>query len=507
MVRVSVLLLPLLAACNEYRVNNPAANAPEGAPDIVVDPLELDFGSIAQGSEVMRSVRISNVGHGELVVDAVTIEGSSAFLVDEPDAKLRLDPGSSVIQEVVWSPVDEIDEGTMRIASNDPDTPEVAVPLTGRGQFGELVLTPDPLSFDELSIGCTATSSLELRNDGVGPITVQGVSVTGTGFVLGNTPVWPVTLQPGVSSFVDVTFAPLVEDDALSGTVAADSTDRRGRRTSALAGASVEPEHIVEEFQQANGSEIDLMFFIDSSCSMSDDAENLAANFTLFLDELLSGGVDYSVMVVTDQDGCHNGEIITPVTVDPVTVFGDAILGTGGTYSESGLVVTTLALSQTGVGLCNDGFMRVGVPVVTVMVSDEPDQSPGTWLDNVLALQAYAPDVVVNGVIGQIGNVCNATNGSGYHEAIAATGGVDLDICDADWGTYVSQILGTADLLSSFALGSYPNPDTLVVTVDGDPAAGWTYDDATNIIEFDADMLPPEGATIEVSYDEAVTCP
>jgi hypothetical protein len=264
---------------------------------------------------------------------------------------------------------------------------------------------------------------------------------------------------------------------------------------------------VVEEFQQATGSQIDLMFFIDSSCSMSDDAENLAANFDLFLDELLGGGIDYHVMVVTNEDGCHNEEIITPLTKDPEVVFGAAILGVGGTYSEAGLIVTSLALSQTGQGGCNEGFLRAGVPVVTVMVSDEPDFSPGTWLDQVLDMQTSAPDVVVNGVIGQIGNSCGATNGSGYHEAIAATGGVDLDICDADWGTYVSQILGTADLLSSFALGSIPDPTTIEVTVDGDPAVGWSYDTLANIVVFDAATLPPEGAIIEVSYDELVTCP
>jgi len=507
MVRLSALFLPLLAACNEYRVNDTAGDAPQGVPNILVNPLELDFGSIAQGSEVTRSVRISNLGSADLRVDAVAIDGSSAFFVSDPDGTLEVDPGGSVIQEVTWTPLDEIDEGTMQIRSNDPDTPEVDVALTGHGLFGELTLTPDPLSFEELSIGCAVTSSVELRNDGLGPITIDAVSVTGTGFLLGATPVWPVTLVPGGTSLVEVTFEPLVEDDAVSGTFAADSTDRRGRRTSAVEGIAVAPAHVVEEFQQANGSQIDLMFFVDSSCSMSDDAENLASNFDLFLDELLAGGVDYSVMAVTNQDGCHNAEIITPDTVDPETVFGDAIQGTGGTYSESGLVVTTLALSQTGAGQCNDGFMRVGVPVVTVMVSDEPDQSVGTWLDNVIAMQSYAPDVVVNGVIGQIGNSCGATNGSGYHEAIAATGGVDLDICDADWGTYVSQILGTADLLSSFVLDSIPNPDTLKVTVDGDAAVGWSYDEATNAVEFDAAMLPAEGATIEVEYDEAVTCP
>lgn len=505
MVRVSLLFLPLLAACNEYRVNNQGPDVPPGVPNIAVDPIELDFGSIAEGSEVARSVRISNLGTADLVVDAVTFEGSAAFAVPDPGATLRIDQGSSVIQEVTWTPDDEIDEGTMRIHSNDPDTPEADVALTGHGLFGELILTPDPLTFDELSVGCAVTSSVELRNDGAGPITVHGVSVTGTGFVLGAAPAWPVTLEPGGTSLVDVKFEPLVADD-LSGTFSAESTDRRGLRTSAIDGVAVAPAHVVEEFEQANGSQIDLMFFIDSSCSMTDDAENLASNFDLFLDELLNGGVDYHVMVVTNQDGCHNDEIITPLTVDPETVFGDAIVGAGGSYSEAGLVVTSLALAQTGAGLCNEGFMRVGVPVVTVMVSDEPDQSPGTWLDQVLDMQMSAPDVVVNGVVGQIGNTCGANNGSGYHEAIAATGGVDLDICDADWGTYVSQILGTADLLSSFALGSIPNPDTISVTVDGDPAFGWTFDDVINIVEFDPDMLPPEGATIVVEYDEAVTC-
>ena len=139
-----------------------------------------------------------------------------------------------------------------------------------------------------------------------------------------------------------------------------------------------------------------------------------------------------------------------------------------------------------------------------VEISDEPDQSPMSWQDHLFDMQVVAPDIILNGVIGQGG--C-AADGGQYHDAIAATGGVDLDICDTDWGEFVLDILGTVTLLSSFPLEAVPVPDTLVVTVNGEAGVGWSWDPASNDIVVPPEFVPPEEALIEVAYDEAPVCP
>jgi hypothetical protein len=495
------------AGCSEYDVHGGNDLNGSGAPDIAVQPELLDFGSTGTAEYVTRSVRISNLGTAPLEVTGLVVDADAGvFSVPDPDATSTIAPGDSITREVVWTPTDEVDDGVLHIASNDGDTPDLAVPLTGRSLYAELTITPDPLVFDLLPVGCAFTAPVTLANTGFGPLTVTDVSVAGTGYTLTSAPGWPLDIPPNAFTKVDVTFTPQVGGVDLDGDLAAASTDRRGLVTSRIVGSASAPVPHLDTFEQSDGATVDLMFFIDSSGSMNDDALNLAANFHLFLDELVAAGIDYQVMVSTEDDGCHNEEIITPLTPDPELVFGLAVNGGGGNFYEAGLTVTANALLHTGVGQCNEGFVRPSVPVLTVQISDEKDQSPLTWDVLVADMQSIAPDVIVNGVVGQ-SNIGCASNGSGYHEAIAATGGVDLDLCDTDWGQNVLDILGTVTLLDSFSLQAVPVPDTIVVLVNGVTATGWSWDPTSNDIEFDASSVPPEEAVIEVSYEEAPVCP
>jgi len=507
--RLCLLSAVLVSSCSEYDVQGNNDVDGVGAPDIAVQPETLDFGATGTALEVVRSVRISNLGSNVLDVTGLTIgteeEGAgTAFTVRDPDMTHRIGPGASVTREIVWTPQSETDSAVLHIASNDPDTEDLAVPLVGRSLYPELTISPDPLTFELLPVGCSLTAPVTLTNTGFGPLTLSNVVSTGTGYALTAVPTWPVELLAGASTTVDVTFTPVVGDDSIIGTLAADSNDRRGLRTSILAGSASAPVEHLDTFEQSDGASVDLMFFLDTSGSMNDDAQNLAANFHLFLEELLAGGIDYQVMVATADDGCHNASIITPTTIDPEGQFAEAVNGPGGMWYEAGLIVTANALAHTGAGQCNEGFVRPSVPVVAVEISDEPDQSPMAWTDHLFDMQIYAPDVIVNGVIGQ--GTC-AVDGGQYHEAIAATGGVDLDICDTNWGDFVLDILGTVTLLSSFPLEAVPVPETIVVTVNGEPGVGWTWDPASNDIVFPPELLPPEEALVEVAYDEAPVCP
>jgi hypothetical protein len=460
----------------------------------------------ASSGPIARSVRVVNLGTAPLEVSGVRVDAGVAFSIPEPTAAFVLPPGGSTIQDVSWTPTSDLDVGTLAFTSNDPDTPELEVPLSGEGLFGELTIDPDPLVFEAVTVTCSLTAPVSLRNTGDGPLTVHGASVSGTSFALAEVAV-PFDLAPADVVEVDVTFEPVIGDESFTGTLAVDSTDRRGLRTSALEGASIPRTHRTDTFEQAEGIRIDMVFFVDTSGSMSDDAANLAANFDEFLDALLGDGSDFQIIVVTADSGCHNESIITPATAAPEAEFEAAVDGPGGSFYEAGLVVTSNALGKTGPGMCNEGFLRLGVPTISVMVSDEPEQSPQDWSFYVSIMESFAPDVVINGVVGQPNSTC-ASNGTGYHEAIAATGGVDYDICDVDWGERVHDILDTAGLPWAFPLSATPDPLTIAVEVDGIPiVVGWTYDEASNAIAFDSLNVPGNGSTIQVDYDEPAVCP
>lgn len=61
--------------------------------------------------------------------------------------------------------------------------------------WGELVASPSPAAFGNVSVGTSKSLAETLSNSGVRKLTIRQVSVTGTGFALRNCPV-PITLVP-----------------------------------------------------------------------------------------------------------------------------------------------------------------------------------------------------------------------------------------------------------------------------------------------------------------------
>lgn len=125
-------------------VGNLCQNPPDAAvdtavpevPAIAVHPLILDFGFAPLRVDTTLPLSIMNNGTGDLLVSAILVEE-----VDElrefranPEGVLSpvmtIPPGETVEIQVTLHPVDaELDNGTLRINSNDPERPSVTVQL------------------------------------------------------------------------------------------------------------------------------------------------------------------------------------------------------------------------------------------------------------------------------------------------------------------------------------------------------------------------------------------
>jgi hypothetical protein len=106
---------------------------------------------------------------------------------------------------------------------------------------------------------------------------------------------------------------------------------------------------------------------------------------------------------------------------------------------------------------------------------------------------------------GCIGPSGAADYGSRYLEVADYFGGVKASICGMDWGLALENVAATASALRSrFALSSVPVPSTIAVAVDGISNMNWSYDSATNTVIFEPSSVPPESATVEVTY--AIAC-
>ncbi len=101
------------------------------APEIRVDPGDLDFGRVDPGAGgSSRDLTVSNDGPVELVVCRVEVDETSPFAV-EPGS-LALGPGESATLTVTFTPEDsEPAHATLTLVSDDPDQPGVPIALGG----------------------------------------------------------------------------------------------------------------------------------------------------------------------------------------------------------------------------------------------------------------------------------------------------------------------------------------------------------------------------------------
>src|SRR5262245_51842216 len=99
---------------------------------------------------------------------------------------------------------------------------------------------------------------------------------------------------------------------------------------------AIDDNRAVDSFTVAAEPPIDILFAIHRSGSMQDDATNLGNAFASFIAEIGSRTTDWRVGVVTDDDGCFNGGMIVPSTVDYGSVFVAACEHPGiyGSFSE-----------------------------------------------------------------------------------------------------------------------------------------------------------------------------
>ncbi len=255
---------------------------------------------------------------------------------------------------------------------------------------------------------------------------------------------------------------------------------------------------------------VDFMFFADQSCSMDDDNSKLGRNWSDFEAGLSDNGVDWQVIVANDDDGCNSTGVLTAATSGAEQRFSSAITDGGGTYTEAGLTVVRTALAAASG--CNSGWVRPGSMVHAIMISDEPEQSSGSWSALVANIQseaaaAGASGVMLSAIAGDYPSGCSTADaGIGYYEAVGATGGGFYSICVSDFGAHMEDIAGLAggSGASVFALTDTPIEETLEVTVNGVTLSAWSYSSVSNAVTLDDPV--EKGGRVGISYEMVATC-
>lgn len=499
----------LLTGCSETTVSSVKPTNDPPVPNIVVTPPIVEFDQLMSGDVQEKTFNVRNVGEAVLTVDDITVEMSGAFTILSPP-NFSLEQDESVDIRVAFTPmgVDNLGQGV--VWSDDPDEPESLVVFTGLGAVPELRITPDPHDFGTHFVPCGDWTTLQLENVGGDLLVIDAITYdTDAGFTLEDPNVLPLELLPGQYTSVNVTFN---ADRAgpSSGTLSVSSNDPRGIVTAVQTGSGQYAATHSEQFVVPGDPPVDIMFAVDQSCSMDDDATILANNFGTFINTIDSVTQGWQIGVASVYDGCFYNGILSAATTGYQAAFASAVVyGTDSsgddTWSEKLLHLGSIALGKTAPGQCNAGFLRPGALLHIIYVSDEPDRSPNPWSYYQPIYQQYVTDPSLLKVSVIIDTSGCGQGGAGYPIAANSTGGMILNMC-GDWASQIGA-LASASLqeIGTFPLTHNADPNSLEVRVNGVVDTSWTYDPGSNSVVFPQGL--GEDSVVDVDYGVAVACP
>lgn len=186
-----------------------------GGPELVVDPLALDFGEVALIAPRTQELVVRNIGDRPLVVESIDVDvaRTGAFSFDEalPPA---IPPSGAVSIPITFAPTAAGPvTSTVRLTTNDEDAPSLLVELEGVGvdlpPCDALEVRPSTLALGDVEIGRPALRTVVVANPQATDCIVGGVALAaGSAFSLLGADELPRRLRAGSAERFDVRFQP-----------------------------------------------------------------------------------------------------------------------------------------------------------------------------------------------------------------------------------------------------------------------------------------------------------
>jgi trimeric autotransporter adhesin len=205
----------VLLSSNAYAVTISLSGVatPAPAPAVSLAPTAQDFSVATVGAApVSRNVVLSNTGAAALSLSSVVVTGAGFSGGHNCGASVA--PGASCTVTMAFAPSGAgAATGTLTVVSNAPTSPSV-VALSGTGSLTAVpvlawsVTGPLP-AFADTAVGATSAAlSLNLLNQGPGPVTLSGVASSSGEFALGGNCAAGTVLAANSSCAATVVFAP-----------------------------------------------------------------------------------------------------------------------------------------------------------------------------------------------------------------------------------------------------------------------------------------------------------
>ena len=175
--------------------------------NILLSSKTLAFDAVPITMQRELGLTIYNTGEQALNISLIS-NANKAFMMQT--RQLVVSPESHATVYVTFTPESlKAYQDTLKISSNDPDSPlmQVAMNGTGRNLMNQkIAVYPDSLSFGSVGVGLTTTQNIQIQNSGEKLLKVDSIKVNSNYFSIGENQKFEI--QPGYSNWTSISFSP-----------------------------------------------------------------------------------------------------------------------------------------------------------------------------------------------------------------------------------------------------------------------------------------------------------
>ncbi len=166
---------------------------PKVVDGLAFSATSFDFQTVAVGQTATKTLNISNTGSAAVQISAVSVSNKS-FSISGPSVPRTILPANSATYTLTYAPTASGSVSASVSISTSAGTNPVAISLAGKGKAvsTDLAISPAIVNFGNLALKSTSTQNVTIQNTGDATLSLQGVTVSGTGFGYSN-------LSPGFS--------------------------------------------------------------------------------------------------------------------------------------------------------------------------------------------------------------------------------------------------------------------------------------------------------------------
>lgn len=166
--------------CANY---GPKQSTSPPAPLLSLSATTFNFQTVVVGQTVTQSLKLSNTGTAPLQISALSLSNKE-FSISGPSVPRTILPANSLTYALAFTPTTTGSASATVKITTDAASVSASVSLAGSGEkaFANLVVTPASINFGNITISKKSTQNVTLQNTGDINLTLQGVTVAGSGF-------------------------------------------------------------------------------------------------------------------------------------------------------------------------------------------------------------------------------------------------------------------------------------------------------------------------------------